>query len=107
MKKFILIIALLLTGCVKSRPLFNDKPLFQVGDCIVKSEIPCEKWERCSIYIHKILEIGNKKYRVLFADLNARYITVYRHSHPWDLDYMYKKVNCPPWLAEENAYPSE
>ena len=104
MVRLVLLISLvILTGCKKGS-MFSSKPRYSVGDCVASTS-GLERWEKPSAEtISKVAEIGNEKYRVLYAT-------------PWGIvsTGMYfsileggtEKITCPKELQEPGPVVKE
>lgn len=81
--KYLIIAALLLTGC-------SNK--YQLNDCVIITEK--ESWDRDPNFdIYKIVEIGKKQY---LLEVTRKKVRI-----PWSIyqiDRGTKKVDCPEWL---------
>ncbi len=74
------------------------KPDYMVGECGALRP-RSEPWETRDLYVDKILEVGNKHYRL--AALNHTNLQAYPEVEEIRLfDRIYKKVECPPELKE-------
>jgi len=91
---------LLLTGCFGRR---EYKPQFKVGDCIMQesaAENAPESWEtkkKYNGYVHKILEVGHRKYLTL--TMNPEATMVYKSDSSFFYDDIMTTVNCPVELG--------
>jgi hypothetical protein len=74
------------------------KPSYQVGECGALQP-RTESWEMRDLYVKRVLEVGNKHYRL--ASLNDINLTIYEDEVEIRIfDRLYKKVECPPELKE-------
>lgn len=74
---------LLLAGCT---------PNFQAGDCIGLSS--AERWEKDK-YVSKVLEVGEKKYRLEYVKPNFMRGTKDNFDYIRSVDRISEKVECP------------
>ena len=91
MVKLVLIASLFCLVCCE------DRPTYSVGDCFVipyENNRKIEKWEEAKLSIYKVLEIGERNYRVKCAIMknSSNYLEA---TIRFGLDKYSRKVNCP------------